>query len=260
MPAVSALMADARRDVREDYLAALFAPGAARDALLALALFSHELSTVRDRARNRPAAEIRLQWWQEVLAGERSEEAAGLPLARSLLEAIHRHALPVSALARMVDAWRDDLDDAPFPAAADLESWLGHTAGARLQLSALVLGADAAGRLADMSGHAGCVIGIAGMLRQRPREMATRAPMLSAEPRHEDAVAALAELGLEHAARFQALAGGMPTRARPAYLTIEPARAILRQLAGAPETAFAPRNPAPLRTIAAMTLRAVRGW
>ncbi|MFZ1681198.1 MAG: squalene/phytoene synthase family protein [Rhizobiaceae bacterium] len=260
MAADPALLAEARRDVREDYLSALFAPAEARDALLALALFSRELSTIRDRARNRPAAEIRLQWWLDVLAGERDTEAAGLPLARSLLECIRRHALPASALDRMVDAWREDLDDAAFATATDLERWLGHTAGARLQLSVLVLCPEAAGALADLSGHAGCAIGIADMLRSRPRQMAKRAPMQEPGQPEDDAVAALADLGLDHVSRFRTLAAGMPARARPAFLAIEPAQKFLRRVAMAPETAFAPQNPASLVTIAAMTLRALRGW
>ena len=67
---------------RERYLATLFAPASYRDALFALYAFNVEISRVRDLAREAMPGEIRLQWWREILLGERAEEAASNPTIR----------------------------------------------------------------------------------------------------------------------------------------------------------------------------------
>ena len=60
---------------RDRYLASLFAPAGPRDALFALYAFNVEIARVRELAREPMPGEIRLQWWREVLAGERESEA-----------------------------------------------------------------------------------------------------------------------------------------------------------------------------------------
>src|SRR5215469_8524256 len=99
---------------RDRYIATLFAPASYRDALYALYAFNVELTQVRDRAREAAAGEIRLQWWREVVAGDRRGEAMASPVAASLLNAIERHRLPVSTLLALVEARRFDLYDEPM--------------------------------------------------------------------------------------------------------------------------------------------------
>ena len=70
---------------RDRFLAALFAPVQHRDALLALYAFNIEVARVREVAREALPGEIRLQWWREVLSGERGEEASANPVAAALL-------------------------------------------------------------------------------------------------------------------------------------------------------------------------------
>ena len=65
-----------RESNRDRYLATLFAPAEKRDALFALYAFDAEISRVRDLAREPMPGEIRLQWWREMLLGERASEAA----------------------------------------------------------------------------------------------------------------------------------------------------------------------------------------
>src|ERR1700685_3516728 len=67
------------------YIATLFAAAEHRNALYALYAFNVEIERVREMAREPLPGEIRLQWWSEVLRGERGEEAAANPVAAALL-------------------------------------------------------------------------------------------------------------------------------------------------------------------------------
>src|SRR5664279_1881901 len=83
---------------RERYLAALFAPAEHRDALYSLYAFNVEISRVRDLAREPMPGEIRLQWWREMLAGERDGEAAAHPVASSLMATLKRYGFVAAPL------------------------------------------------------------------------------------------------------------------------------------------------------------------
>ena len=73
---------------RGRYLATLFAPADRRDALYTLYAFNHEIVRVREAARESMPGEIRLQWWREVLLGEREREAAANPVAAANIFAL----------------------------------------------------------------------------------------------------------------------------------------------------------------------------
>src|SRR3990170_5172296 len=81
----AALVREADRD---RYLATLFAPAEHRPALFALYAFNAEIARVRDVAREPLPSEVRLQWWRDVLNGERPEEAWANPISAALLDAI----------------------------------------------------------------------------------------------------------------------------------------------------------------------------
>src|SRR5882672_10956427 len=97
----AALVREADRD---RYLATLFAPAEQRDALFALYAFNVEISRVRDKAREPMPGEIRLQWWREVLSGEREGEAAAHPVAAALREVLHRYGFVAAPLLELIDA------------------------------------------------------------------------------------------------------------------------------------------------------------
>src|ERR1700744_6543982 len=96
----AALVREADRD---RYLATLFAPSQHRDALFALYAFNVEIARVRDLAREPVPGEIRLQWWREVLSGERDGEAAAHPVAAALRATLERHRLTVDRLLALID-------------------------------------------------------------------------------------------------------------------------------------------------------------
>ena len=106
---------------RDRFIAALFAPAHDRDALYALYAFDAEVAQVRDRAREAVAGEIRLQWWREVFASDRRDEAMASPVAASFLNAIEKHRLPLNTLLALVEARRFDLYDEPMQTVSELE-------------------------------------------------------------------------------------------------------------------------------------------
>ena len=83
---------------RDRFLASLFAPAEHRGALFALYAFNIEVARVREAAREALPGEIRLQWWSDVLGGERRDEAAANPVAAALLSTIERYRLAADKL------------------------------------------------------------------------------------------------------------------------------------------------------------------
>src|SRR5579863_10060204 len=108
---------------RDRYVATLFAPAEHRDALFALYAFNAEISRVRDVAREPMPGEIRLQWWREVVSGERSGEAAANPVAAALLATVQRGNLVVELLRTLIEVHRFDLYDEPMARLSDLEGY-----------------------------------------------------------------------------------------------------------------------------------------
>ena len=94
---------------RDRYLATLFAPADKRAALFALYAFNIEIARVRDVAREPMPGEIRLQWWREVLEGQRDGEGAAHPVASALLDGLRRHGIKPDRLTGIVDAHGFDL-------------------------------------------------------------------------------------------------------------------------------------------------------
>ncbi len=114
----AALVRDADRD---RYLATLFVPAEHRDGLFALYAFNVEISSVRDKAREPMPGEIRLQWWREMLAGERVGEAAAHPVAAALTETLRRYGFVAAPLLELIDAHTFDLYDEPMGTVDALE-------------------------------------------------------------------------------------------------------------------------------------------
>src|SRR5271170_5182305 len=132
-----------RKADRDRFLASLFAPAEHRDALNALHAFNVELARVREVAREALPGEIRLQWWTDVLAGERRDEASANPVAAALLTTIERHRLVAERLNALIAARRFDLYDEPMATMADLEAYAAQTSSALIALAAQILGTDA---------------------------------------------------------------------------------------------------------------------
>ncbi len=128
----------ARASARDQWLGALYAEPAARDALCALAAFDHELREAPMRARDPNLAAMRLAWWRGIVAGERPDEAAGSPVALALSAAIDAYALPRAWLEAMVDAPLQEIAPQDDFNLAAFRAFAGESEGARLRLAALI--------------------------------------------------------------------------------------------------------------------------
>lgn len=267
-----------RRSDPDRYLSTLYAPPPLRGALDVLYRFNAEIASIRDRIREPLPGEVRIQWWRDVLAAG-GAAAGGYPLAQALHDVIERHALPLDAFDRYLEARIFDLYDDPMPSRADLEGYCGETASALVQLAALVLDAQAAPAFATAAGHAGCAQAIAGLVRLLPLHRSrgqcyVPADILAAVGASRDdlveggdgqaaerALAAFIELGREHAGKFAREARGMPASLRPAFL---PASLALPYLDRAAAAEAGPlrrvADISPLRRHWTLLRRAARGW
>ena len=151
---------------RDRWLASLFLPEGPRADVHALLAFSAEIASVRDHVSAPLAGEIRLQWWRDALADPAA--GRGHPLAETLADVIARRRLPVAALASLIDARVFDLYDDAAPSLIDLEGYLGETASALFQLSALILADGVDPGTAELAGHAGVAYGLTGLMRALP--------------------------------------------------------------------------------------------
>jgi phytoene synthase len=124
---------------RERYLATLFAAADKRRHLIALYAFDLELRRLPDAVREPMAGEIRLQWWRDVLAGERDSEALSNPVSAALLKTLHEAALPRSHLFTAVDARQFDLISQPTQTYKELATYLDETTGSIMTVAANVL-------------------------------------------------------------------------------------------------------------------------
>ncbi len=158
---------------RDRYLATLFAPADRRDALFALYAFNVEIARVRDVAREPMPGEIRLQWWREVLSGERDGEAAAHPVAQALMASLARYRIAPGRLAGIVDAHTFDLYDEPMPTLDDLDNYAVMTQSALIDIAADILGADRAPMMMLIR-SAGIAMTVTGVLKSLAKHAARR--------------------------------------------------------------------------------------
>jgi len=240
----AALVREADRD---RWMATLFAPAQHRDALHALYAFNVEIARVRELAREPMPGEIRLQWWREVLSGERDGEAAAHPVAAVLRQTFDRYALDLAPLLTLIDAHTFDLYDEPMALLDDLDRYAVETQSALLSVAVAILGGDTTW-LAALTRPAGIAQTIAGLLGGFGRHAARRQLYVPLEVLQRYGVdretvfagqasdglrAAFAEL-IRHARRqlavAQAALNDVPPAALPALLPVATVGAALRRM------------------------------
>jgi 15-cis-phytoene synthase len=205
----------------ERFRATMAAPVAARRVLFPLYAVNIEVSRAPWVTGEPLIAEMRLQFWRDVIA----ELAAGKPpraheVVTPLAEAIPAEA--ILALDRLVVARRWDIYRDPFADRAGFDAYIADTAGPLVTVAARALGADVdqAAGLAD----AGWAFGLARFLVAVPAlEAAGRLPLVDGRPY---AVAELAAEGLARLAR--ARGQDVPPLARAALFAGWRADRILR--------------------------------
>jgi phytoene synthase len=160
-----------REHDRDRWLTTLFAPAGSRDALDALFAFALEIGRVRDVAREPMPGEIRLQWWREVLEGQRDGEAAAHPIAAALLAAVARHKLDTTGLIAFIDARTFDLYDEPFGTLDDLDDHAALTDGLLLSVAAKILGHEGFA-IETLARHAGIALAVEKAVLALPKHAA----------------------------------------------------------------------------------------
>jgi phytoene synthase len=226
---------------RDRFLATLFAPASFRDALHALYAFDIEIARVANLAREAIPGEIRLQWWREVLRGERGGEASASPVAAALLRALERQQFAAESLETLIEARRFDLYNEPMATTADLERYAANTTSALIGVAAQILGVEAGAAARP----AGIAQGIARALVAFPSQATQRKLYLPVEllGRHgigpNDVFSGRSSGGLNAAAadlrsvargHLEAAAKALATLSReawPAFLAIAPVRPSL---------------------------------
>ena len=207
------------------FAAVMAAPVAARRALWPVYAFNVEVSRAPWVTKEPLIAQMRLQWWSDVL----DEIAAGGPVRRHEVATPLAEALPrwgAALLRPAVEARHWDVDERGFPDEAALWAHLDATAGALLRGAAAALGA------ADGDGLrlAGRAQGLALWLLAVPAlERAGRHPLPDGRP---EAVARLAREGLE--ALAAARRADVPRAAAPALIALSETGSVLRRAAREP--------------------------
>jgi phytoene synthase len=146
-------------------LATVFAPTAQRPALYSLYAFNAEVARVREAVKEPLAGEVRLQWWREVIAGGRDEEAHGHPIASALSATIKQYELPLQLFDRIIAGRYRDLADSPMNTLDELEDYCRETSATVMELAACVLTPSAE---ATFSASAGVAYAMTGLLRAFP--------------------------------------------------------------------------------------------
>jgi phytoene synthase len=228
----AALVREADRD---RYLATLFAPAEHRDALFALYAFNVEIARVRELAREPMPGEIRLQWWREMLSGERDGEAAAHPVAAALQATLARHGFVATPLLELIDARTFDLYDEPMPTIGDLELYAIRTQSPVFAMAAGILKSGAAPS-ETFTLDASVALTIGKIINEFPRHASRRQLYVPLDvlDRHQvkredifagkagkPLLAALAEMrafGRRHLAAAQAMLKSAPPEILPAFL------------------------------------------
>lgn len=215
---VEACAALVERGDPDRFAATMAAPPAARARLWPLYAFNLEVARAPWVTKEPMIAEMRLQWWRDVVAepAPRAHEVAG-PLHALIQEA----GLPVAVFDRLIEARRWDVYKEAFEDQAALDEYLEDTAGGLMWLAVRATGGteEAAARAW------GWALGLANFLRAVPElEAKGRIPLVDGRA---EAVRELARRGLERIGG----AGGLRS---PALLAAWMARPLLAQVVKEP--------------------------
>ncbi len=264
---------------RDRYLATLFAPEPARQALMALYAFDADVARVPERVSEPMLGEIRLQWWRDALETLDRGGVTGNPVADSLGEAMRRCALPKPLLLSLVDARAFDLSGEAMPDGPALKAYLQKTAGTPFAIAGrIIAGGRIDSALERVAAQAGFAWGLTRLLRLLPLHLSRGRLYLpvsqfrdhGADPERlyrgeadETARAALAGLRDEAREAFAAARSGVAGCGRAAAVAFLPCALVPAYLAALDKQAQAPLRAVadigPLARITRLGWAAMRG-
>jgi phytoene synthase len=153
---------------KDRFIASLFAPADRRPLLYALYAFDLEISAIPLRVTEPLAGEIRLQWWRDVIEGERAEEAAASPVAAALVATMRAADLPREGLITALDARSTQIQRDTIVTTKAFAAYAECVAGGLLRAAAAALGANAGAELDTLIAHASAAMVAVDTLRQLP--------------------------------------------------------------------------------------------
>ncbi|MFM1977199.1 MAG: hypothetical protein RL145_2045 [Pseudomonadota bacterium] len=143
----------------------------ARAGMIALILFTHEVSRARQAVSEPMLAAIRLQWWREALDEiYTGKTVRAQPTAQALAQTIRHYDLPRPWLDALIDAFGVEQDEVPFQTWAELAQHADQTYGNFNRLALLIAGTSAISASLDQAARsAGMVWRICDLMAQWPR-------------------------------------------------------------------------------------------
>lgn len=227
---VEACAALVERGDPDRFAATMAAPVAARAPLFVLYAFNLEVARAPWVTKEPMIAEMRLQWWRDIVAEAAEGKSRAHEVAGPLAALIRDRALPLDVLDRLVEARRWDVYSDPFEDEAAFDAYLDDTAGGLTWASARALGAEEG--LEPAIRAFGWAAGLAAYLRAVPAlEERGRVPLLDGRA---EGVASLARRGLSQLAYWQRARATVPAHVRPALYWGWQAAGILAQAAKEP--------------------------
>lgn len=262
---------------RDRYFATLLLAPAQREAVQALYAFSADVASIRDRAREPAAGEIRLQWWVDAIKGDGHGNVRQNPLAAALLDALSAYRLPAGPLLRLLAARRFDLYQDPMPDVQSFEGYAGETVSVLYQLAAMVLNDGDDVETGDAAGHLGVAVALIGHLRAFGYNASTGRVFLPmsifaangvtdgeilAGQESEGlfaAIAQISDLAAEHIDAADSAVKRLPRRLRAAFAQLALLRGQLQRVAASRRPFASAPDVADWRKLGALQLWALRG-
>ncbi len=238
------------------FAATMAAPPKARESLFPLYAFNIEVARAPWVTQEPLIAEMRLQWWRDVVASPASGAALAHEVAGPLHHVIHAKNLPIPTLDKLIAARRWDIGQNPFQTTEDLSDYLEDTGAALMWLAAKSL--NAPDRAEQTARNAGWATALATYLRAVPDLIArgrTPLPDLGAQ-----AITALAQTGLSRLTAAKEARATLPRYAAAALFPAWQTRALLTRAAQDPaavtegmlqQSEFARRGGLALRALTA---------
>lgn len=213
-----------RRGDPDRFLAVMAAPVHARAQLFPLYAFNLEVARAPWVTQEPLIAEMRLQWWRDVVKNAGSGAARAHEVAGPLHALIRDFGLPVAVMDRLIAARRWDIHREPHDSAEALVDYLEDTGAGLMWLAARALGAPD-GAEAAVRAH-GWATAVAGYLRAVPElEARGRQPLPDGMTARD-----LAERGLARLAEARRARRTVPHAIAPALLAGWQAEGILQQV------------------------------
>ena len=203
------------------FLAVMAAPREARARLLPLYAFNLEVARAPWVTQEPLIAEMRLQWWRDVVENAASGAARAHEVAGPLHELIRDSGLPVEALDRLIAARRWDIHKEPHDGVEGLAAYLEDTGAGLMWLAARALGAPEAAEPAVRS--YGWATAAAMYIRAVPTLVDRGRQPLPERFGVQD----LAKAGLEKLARARNARKTVPKSVAPTFLAGWQAESIL---------------------------------